>query len=360
MERKNNLLSVGSSPHITSSEDTRSIMLDVIIALAPALVFGIYLFGWRVLAMTLISSAACIAFEFIYQYLMKRTIRVTDLSATVTGILIVFVLPASVPYWMLIVGDFFAIVVVKQLFGGIGKNFMNPALAARVFLTSWAALLNTYPAISVASEFTDLPVIGNVKMINGIPDIISSATPLASMKSGILPNTSLFEMAIGVIPGCVGEVSAFLLILGGLYLLIRKVITVRIPLSFIATVALLTLVFPPEGINAFTWMLYSILSGGVMLGAIFMATDYSTSPVSTGAQWIFGAGCGLITFVIRYFGAYNEGVAYSILIMNSLVWLLDKYIRPRRFGTGKKAARKAAEVMAAIKASKVPEVSNND
>ncbi len=342
------LLLVGTSPHILTHDDTRSVMLDVLIALLPAMAAAVYFFGLRTLTLTLVSAASCIIFEFLYQYLMKRPIAIKDLSAVVTGVLLVFVLPASVPYWMVVIGDFFAIVVVKQLFGGLGKNFMNPALAARAFLSGWATLLNTYPANRVSPDFVSLPVIGNVDMIDGVPDIVSSATPLASMKQGILPDISLFDLGLGLKSGSVGEVSVFLLILGGVYLLLRKVINYRIPVGYIGTFALLSLLFPAEGVNGFTWMLASLLTGGLMLGAIFMATDYSTSPVTPGAQWVYAIGCGLLTFVIRNFGAYNEGVCYSILIMNSTVWLLDKYIRPLPFGYGKKVKANAKAIMAEI------------
>ena len=342
------LLLVGTSPHILTNDDTRTIMADVLIALVPALAAAVYFFGLRSLTLTLVSCASCVVFEFLYQYLMKRPIAVGDLSAVVTGVLLVFVLPASVPYWMVVIGDFFAIVVVKQLFGGLGKNFMNPALAARAFLSGWAALLNTYPANRVSPDFVSLPVIGNVPMRDGMPDIVSSATPLAAMKQGVLPDISLFDLGLGLKSGSVGEVSAFLLLLGGVYLLLRKVVTFRIPLGYIGTFALLSLLFPPAGVQGFTWMLASLLTGGLMLGAIYMATDYATSPVTPGAQWVYAIGCGLLTFVIRRFGAYNEGVCYAILIMNATVWLLDRYIRPLPFGYGKKVKANAAAIMADI------------
>ena len=349
MEDRKKLLLVGTSPHMLTDDNTRSIMLDVLIAMAPALAAGTYFFGFRVLVMTVFSAAACVAFEFLWQLLMKKRSSIGDLSAVVTGVLLVFVLPASVPYWMVLVGDFFAIVVVKQLFGGLGKNFMNPALAGRVFLSGWATLLNTYPLPSTDPGYVKLPVFGNIPMTNGVPDAVTGATPLAAMKGGALPDQGILELFLGMKGGCVGEVSAALLLLGGIYLLVRKVITIRIPTGFLLTFGLLSLLFPPAGVPAFQWMLTSLLTGGVILGAVFMATDYSTSPVGPAAQWVFAAGCGLLTFVIRRFGAYNEGVAYSILIMNSTVWLLDKYIRPRRFGSGKKVKKEAEAIMAEIK-----------
>jgi len=347
-ENNKNLLLVGTSPHIVSGDSTRGIMGDVLIALCPALIAGIYFFGWRVLTLTVFSCGACIALEWLYELLLKKEVTVTDLSAVVTGVLMVFVLPASVPYWMLFLGDFFAIVVVKQLFGGLGKNFMNPALAGRIFLTGFATLLNTNTAISTSDDYAALPIFSNPKLINGVPDVVTSATPLAGMKANALPDISIFEMFLGLKSGTVGEISGVLLVLGGLYLLLRKVITLRIPVGYIGTVALLSLLSAPADQNAFTWMLYSVLAGGLLLGAIYMATDYSTSPVTPGAQWVYACGCGLLTWVIRRFGAYNEGVAYSILIMNATVWLLDKYIRPTPFGYGKKVKEKAAAVMAQI------------
>ena len=234
---------------------------------------------------------------------------------------------------MVIIADFFAIVIAKQLFGGLGSNFMNPALCGRVFLFAWASWFSAYPAAGDFGNISNLPVFKNIALINGVPDIVSSATPLASMKQGILPtDLSLRDLFLGNMSGSIGEVSAFILIIGGLFLVLRGIITVRIPLSYIGSVALLYLIFPPGSGDRLSWMLYGILSGGLMLGAIFMATDYATSPVTPRGQIIFGIGCGILTYVIRRFGAYNEGVAFSILIMNTLVWSIDKFAAPRRFG----------------------------
>ncbi len=319
---KDGLLTVSSSPHINTGEDTRSIMLDVIIALMPAMAVSIYFFGLRSLILTVISVASCVTFEYLYQKLMKKPVTVFDLSAAVTGILLAFNLPASSPYWLPVAGGFFGIVIAKQLYGGIGKNFMNPALLARVFLLSWPTLMTTWTA-----PFASLPLWGKV-------DVVTAATPLSYLKNGTAPqDTTLFQMFIGQSGGCLGETSALVIMLGGVYLLARRVITPRIPLAYIGTVALVTYLTPAQGFTPLNWMLLNLLGGGLFLGAIFMATDYSTSPVTSRGQWIFGIGCGLLTVFIRYFGTYPEGVSYSILVMNACVWLIDKASHPRRYGT---------------------------
>ena len=344
----NRKLMVSSSPHIKTEDGTRSIMLDVIIALIFPLIMAIYFFGWRSLTLTLTSVAASIAFEWLYRRLLKKPSTIHDLSAVVTGILIAFNLPVSAPLWLPVVGAFFAIVVVKQLYGGLGKNFMNPALAARAFLLSWPGLISFWTRPLVNSGIS---LFGNVTRDTVAIDAIASATPLAKMKIGILPSVvsqqfdgdvayTLQDTFLGNIPGCIGEVSALVLIAALIYLLIRKVITWHIPIAYIGTVAVLTFLFPLGGNDPITWMLYSISTGGLMLGAVFMATDYTTSPVTAKGRLIYGIGCGLITVLIRYFGSYSEGVSYSILIMNLLVWTIDKYVKPRRFGV-KKEAKKA-------------------
>jgi electron transport complex protein RnfD len=304
-----------------TEEDTRSIMLDVIIALAFPLGIAVFQFGWRAAILTAISVASCVTFEYFYRKFVKKPNSINDLSAVVTGILLAFCLPASVPYWLPVAGAFFAIVIVKQLFGGLGKNFMNPALAARAFLLSWPVAMTTWPIIGA-----QLPLWGD------IPDALTGATPLAALKNGLLPNEMLQDLFLGQIGGSMGEISAIVLLLGGFYLWVRGVITPRIPLAFIGTVAVLTYLFPPEGIAAWEFMLSHLLSGGLILGAVFMATDYSTSPVTKRGQLLFGVGCGLLTVFIRYFGSLPEGVCYAILIMNTCAWLLDKAGMPRRFG----------------------------
>ncbi len=318
---EHNNLTVSVSPHIHSAESTRSIMLDVIIALVPALIGAVFFFGVRALTVVLVSVCACVFFEWGYRKLMKKDQTIGDLSAVVTGILLAYVCPVSIPYWALIIGDFFAIIVVKQLFGGIGQNFMNPALAARAFLFSWPVLMTTWTAPGAS-----LSILGSNL------DAVTAATPLASLKAGILPDASMFDLYVGSIGGCLGETSAVLLMLGGVYLYMRDVISLQIPAAYLGTVALLTFLFPQGGNDRVTWMLYELCSGGLILGAVFMATDYVTSPVTKLGQVVYGVGCGIITVLIRYFGSYAEGVSYAILIMNVCVGFLDRIGIPKRFG----------------------------
>ena len=333
-------LIASSSPHIRSNEDTRSIMLDVIIALMPALVMGVYVFGWRALTSTLVSVASCVVWEWIYRKLLKKSCSVGDLSAVVTGILLAFVCPVQIPYWMLVIGAFFSIVLVKQLYGGIGCNFLNPALAGRaILLASYAGAMTNYVKVGEKAA-----------LIGSNADIVTAATPLAMMKGvdatgwETLTNTyTLGDMFIGRIGGSLGEVSALMLLLGGVYLLLRKVISWQIPVAYIATVAIICLISAPAGVSAVEYMAYNVFGGGLMLGAIFMATDYATSPVTKPGQLIFGIGCGLLTVLIRRFGSYPEGVCYSIMIMNCTTWLLDKYIRPTIYGALKKEKKEATK-----------------
>ena len=334
---KNLKLIATSNPHIRGSETTRSIMLDVIIAMLPALAFAIFNFGLRALTLTAVSVVACIFWEWLYRKLMKKPQSVGDLSCVVTGMLLAFVCPVQMPYWMIIIGDFFAIVVVKQLFGGIGKNFLNPALAGRaVLLASYAGTMTSWVD----------PAANKAAIIGSNADIVTTATPLAIMKTGdfaeLLSAHSVGSMFVGTgIPGSLGEVSALALLIGGAYLIWRKVINWQTPVAYIATVAVLTFLFPKQG-TGLEWMLYSVFGGGLFLGAFFMATDYATSPVTKKGQLIFGIGCGLFTVLIRYFGSYNEGVCYSIMVMNLLVALIDKYTKPTRFGVVKSDKKEAA------------------
>ena len=331
---KNLKLIASSSPHIRSVENTRSIMLDVIIAMLPALFWAIYNFGFKALLSVVVSVVACLFWEWLYRKLLKKPQSIGDLSAVVTGMLLAFVCPPELPWWALVIGAFFSIVVVKQLYGGIGCNFLNPALAGRaILLASYATAMTTWT----------LPT-------SKIDTVVSTATPLAIMKEGtvekfteLTTNYSVADMFIGRVGGSLGEVSALALLLGGAWLLIRKVISWHTPVAFIGTVAILTLISAPAGIDNVQYMLYSVFGGGLMLGAIFMATDYATSPVTKPGQLIFGIGCGLITCFIRRFGSYPEGVCYSILIMNCTTWLLDKYIRPTIYGAVKKEKKEAAK-----------------
>ena len=319
-------LTISSSPHVHSPVSTRTIMRDVLIALMPALLGSVYFFGLRALLVTLISVAGCVFFEWVWCALMKKPSKLYDMSAMVTGVLIAFVCPLTIPYWCVLIGDFFAIIIVKQLFGGIGRNIVNPALAARAFMFSWPVLMTSWIAPGSQNLFST-------------SDAVSSATPLAAMHQGAMPEASILDMFLGNIGGCIGETSVLLLLVGFAYLLIRKIISPRIPLAFLGTVAALSLLFP-RGNDPLTWCAAQLCTGGVMLGAIFMATDYVTSPVTHLGQVIFGIGCGALTVLIRYFGGYPEGVSYAILVMNCCVVLLDRIGRPKRFGAPKKEAAK--------------------
>ena len=341
-------LSVASSPHASSPIGTRNLMLDVVIALIPALAMSVWFFGPRALTITLVSVISCMAFEFLYEKIMKKPNTVGDMSAVITGILLVFVCPVTLPYWMVVIGAFFAIVIVKQLFGGLGTNFLNPALAGRAFLMLCYPVDMTTWVLPGQAHWASIGTISKDFL-----DASTGATPLNIdvMKGGLLPDASLFDMFIGNIGGSFGETSSLMLLLGGVYLIARKVIRVRIPLAYILTVAVLTLIFP-RGDGNLTWMMYEILGGGLFLGAFFMATDYVTSPNNPKGEIIYGIGCGLLVVFIRYFGGYPEGVCYSILIMNICVWLFDKWTMPARFGVTKemraaaKAEAKAAKLAA--------------
>ena len=324
-------LTISSSPHVHSPVTTQTIMRDVLIALAPALVGSVYFFGFRALMVTLISAGAAVFFEWLWCRLMKQHDKTYDMSAIVTGTLLAFVCPPTIPYWMIIVGDAFAIILVKMLFGGIGKNIVNPALAGRAFMFSWPVAMSTWVKVGF----------GNAAGLFSTADAVTAATPLAAMHQGYIDPTagSVMDMFMGNVGGCIGETSALLLIIGGVYLLWRKVITARIPLAYIGTVAVLSFLFP-MGNDRFTWMAYQLCTGGLMLGAIFMATDYVTSPLTKLGQIVYGIGCGVLTIMIRYFGGYNEGVSYAILIMNCCVVLLDRIGRPTKFGAPKKEAAK--------------------
>ena len=322
-------LTISSSPHVHTPVTTQTIMRDVLIALAPALVGSIVFFGFRALLVTLVSVAACLFWEWGWCRLMKVDCQISDLSAAVTGVLLAFVCPVTIPYWTIVLGAFFAIIVVKMLFGGLGKNIVNPALAGRAFMFSWPVLMSTW--VKVGFE--------NAAGILSTADAVTSATPLAALHQFQIPETSVMASFWGNVGGCIGETSAALLLVGFLYLLLRKVITPRIPVAFIGTVAVLTFLFP-MGQSKIEWMLYQICSGGLMLGAIFMATDYVTSPLTHLGQIVYGIGCGVLTVLIRYFGGYPEGVSYAILCMNCCVVLLDRIGRPVRFGAPKKEAAK--------------------
>lgn len=311
-------MTVAASPHIRGDFRTNRIMLDVILALLPAWLVGVWRFGIRALIVTLICVAFSLAAEYLYCVFIKSRNTVIDCSSMVTGMLLAMTLPASVPYWQAAVGSVFAIIVAKMLCGGLGQNVFNPALLARAFM------LLIYP-------------VGVTRYMAGGVDGVTSATPLHHMVMPALPQESVLDMFLGNCPGSIGEISALALLIGGAYLIYRKVISIRIPAAYLGTVAVLTLIFSKTG-EPFLWMLYSLFSGGLMLGAIFMATDYTTSPVTAKGQILFGVGCGVLTVVFRYFGLFPEGVTYAILIMNGFVWVIDRHTVPRRFGVqgGKK------------------------
>ena len=322
-------LTISSSPHAHSPVTTQTIMRDVLIALIPALLGSIYFFGFRALLVTLVSAAACVFFEWGFCKIRKLHCKTYDLSAVVTGVLLAFVCPVTIPYWTIILGDFFAIVLVKMLFGGLGKNIVNPALAGRAFMFSWPVLMSNWVRVGF----------DNAAGLLSTADAVTAATPMSAMHQGALPEESILDMFLGNIGGCIGETSALLLIIGFIYLLYRKVITARIPLAYIGTVAILAFLFP-QGNDRIAWMAAQVFGGGLMLGAIFMATDYVTSPLTKLGQIVYGIGCGVITILIRYFGGYSEGVTYAILCMNACAVLLDKIGRPVKFGAPKKEAAK--------------------
>ncbi|HNX81390.1 MAG TPA: RnfABCDGE type electron transport complex subunit D [Candidatus Omnitrophota bacterium] len=310
---------VDSSPHIHSRQTTRAAMWSVVLALLPSGIAGIYLFGLGALWITAVSIISCVVTEAVIQKLGGKKISIHDGSAVLTGLLLAYNLSPSVPLWMPVIGGIFAIAIVKQAFGGLGMNIFNPALAARAFLmTSWPKQMTSF-----------VPPFA--------PDAITSATPLMALKEGHVTRfaelgLSYWDMFIGKRGGCIGEVCIAALCIGALYLLLRKIIWWQTPVTFILTVGLLSWAFggrvPLRGD-----FLFSILSGGLVLGAFFMATDYVTTPLSKGGQLVFGFGCGVITFVIRKYGGYPEGVSYAILMMNAAVPLIDRYIKPRRYGT---------------------------
>lgn len=312
---------VSSSPHFKKEKNTQGIMLDVIIALIPAIAAGVYYFGISALLVLVTTVAACVLSEYVYTRINKKSNTVKDLSATVTGILLALTLPPTIPLWMAAVGGAFAIIIVKQLYGGLGKNFMNPALAARCFmLVAWAGAMTTF-----AKPFA--------------PDAVSSATPLAVLKGtseGTVP--AIRDAFLGNIGGCIGETSALALILGFLYLLIKRVIDWKIPVSYILSFAVLIYLFGNNQTadSQIYFTIEHVLCGGLLLGAFFMATDYVTTPNTNLGMVIFGIGCGLLTFAIRVLGGYPEGVSFAIIIMNVVTPIIERFTIPKAFGEVKK------------------------
>ena len=309
-------LAVSSSPHLRDHVSTRRIMQEVCLALAPAGIAGIILFGSQAAVLIAASVISAVLAEYFYQKLTHQKVTVGDWSAVVTGLLLAYNLPANAPVWLAVVGAVIAIVLVKQIFGGIGSNFMNPALAARAILfVSWATQMTTYPA----TRF----------MLDGV----STATPLNSLGTGSVAGVNLMDLFLGNIPGVLGETCKLALLLGGGYLILRRIVDWKIPVTFIATVFVCYLI--KDGAEM---ALYQILSGGLFLGAFFMATDYATSPVTNPGRVIMGIGCGIFLFVIRAYASYPEGCSFAILLMNVATPLIDKYTMPKPFGEVKQHA----------------------
>ncbi|WP_418982828.1 RnfABCDGE type electron transport complex subunit D [Alistipes sp.] len=317
-----NKLIVAPAPHVQTAQSTARIMRDVVIALMPALVVSTVVFGWNVLFVTLLSVLSCVGFEYLIQkFLVRGPLTVCNWSAVVTGVLLAFNLPATIPWWIVVMGAFVAIAVAKMTFGGLGKNPFNPALVGRVFL------LIAYPV-----QMTSFPM-----PVNGAFDALSGATPLAAVKHGAgFDVLGLQDLLLGNMPGSLGEVAAAALLCGFVYLLWRRVITWHTPVVIFLTMALFAFVVAlatgMTGAALWQFPLFHILAGGAMLGAIYMATDYSTSPMTVRGCVIYAVGIGAITMCIRLWGAYPEGMSFAILIMNACVPLINKYVKPKRFG----------------------------
>lgn len=316
----NELLNVSASPHVRSKDSTKTIMRDVAIALIPTAIFGIYNFGARALLVILTCIAASVLSEYIFEKGMKRPVTTYDYSAVVTGLLLALNLPAKAPLWMAALGSVFAIIIVKQLFGGLGQNFMNPALAARCFLM-----------ISFTARMTDFTISKGSVLMNGAMGVdgLAGATPLAAVKAG--ESVDLISLLIGGTGGTIGETSAVCILAGAAYLLAKRVITPKIPLVYIGTLFLFALIFGGHGFDM-NYLLSQVLSGGLLLGAFFMATDYVTSPITPAGQVVFAAVIGILTGIFRIFGGSAEGVSYAIIIGNLLVPLIERVTIPVPFG----------------------------
>ncbi len=308
---ENNLI-VSSSPHLHTNVTITKIMRDVIIALLPAAVMGVFFFGFYAAAVMAVAIAAAMVSEWVFEKITKKPNSLGDLSAVVTGLLLALNMPPRIPLYMVAIGSAFAIIIVKQMFGGLGKNFVNPALAARCFmLIAWTGAMTTF----------HMP----------LSDAVSSATPLAAMKDGTSALPSLLQCLIGFKAGTIGEVSGIALIIGFAYLLIKRVVSVKIPFAYILSFAILTFFFGKESMSL-EYTAYQLLTGGLLLGAFFMATDYTTTPSTPNGMIIFGIGCGALTFLIRQFGGYPEGVSFSILLMNLASPLIERFTIPKSFG----------------------------
>lgn len=329
---------VGVAPHIRWEENTQSVMRDVCIALLPSLLWGCYLFGWRALVITVLSVCFCVLTEAAFQKMLHHPITVSDGSATVSGLLLAMNLPVGVPLWMIPLGAVFAIGITKQLFGGLGKNFVNPVLSARAFLfISFPAYMTSFPRPD-----SDLSPFSISLSDRVLADAVSGATPLKELKNGVIPQMEWTDLLSGNYAGSIGEVSSLLLLAGFLYLLVRGVITWHIPVFYVGTVAVLCFLFPQAG-SALEYTFFSVFSGGLILGAVFMATDYVTSPVTRWGKVVYGILCGGLTVLIRFFGGYPEGVSFAILMANLLVWYLDRLFRPAPYGSWKRRAVKGGD-----------------
>jgi electron transport complex protein RnfD len=336
-------LTVTAAPHIRFQGTVPKIMWTVVIAMLPAFAGSVYFFGWRALTLVGLSVASAVLFDALAQRMFGRRITLADGSAVITGILLAYNLPPGVPWWIPVVGSAFAVVIAKQFFGGLGHNFVNPALAARAFLmVSWPGLMTarwiaprggTVSGLDAVTTATPLGVLKNASEIAGPGG--DTAGLLAQAQSWPVVGKLFF----GNVGGCLGETSALLLIVGGLFLVVVRLIDWRIPLAYIGSVLVLTLVLPGPKHDLLPYLLYHVFGGGLMLGAFFMATDYVTSPITGRGRWIFGVGCGILTVLIRLWGGYPEGVSYSILLMNVATPLIDRLTRPRLFGRVKKARK---------------------
>ena len=317
------------SPQLRQPSTTQVMMTDVMVALVPTLGMAVFFFGIRVLAVCAVSMVSCVLFELLYRLLTRQSVSIGDRSACVTGLLLALSLPASTPYWVPVMGAAFAIIVVKQFYGGLGRNFMNPALAGRMLAGTLPMLMTTW---TVPLQRLSLTAV----------DAVSAPTPMSYLHEGSLPTQALDTMLLGQRGGCMGEVSAFMLLLGLAYLVLRRVISLRVPGSYLVTVALLSLLTVPKDVPPQIWIAYQLMGGGLLMGAIFFATDPATSPVTPRGQVMYGVGCGLLTVLLRTSSPYPEGVGWAILTMNCMVWLLDRLGLPRRFGVGNFAATRDA------------------
>ena len=327
---------VSSSPYIANKRTVRGIMLEVLLALAPAVVASVYFFGFYVLFLEVLSVGAAMGTEALFDLAMKREQTVKDCSAAVTGLLLALNVPATVPFYVPIIGSAFAILFVKMLFGGIGKNFANPAIAGRIFLLlAWAAAMTSFvrPIVwSKGEAFLYFRCI--LKGTVGLKEVaaFTTATPLASLRTGGAANAGILKMFLGGIGGSLGETSALAILIGGVYLIVRRIIDWRVPVTFIGTVALFALIFGASKGAIGDYLLPSLFGGGLFLGSFFMATDYSTTPNTKKGLVIFAFGCGIITSLIRFFGSYPEGVSFAILLMNIVTPYIDKAFKPHPFG----------------------------